>query len=260
MDKEQFWQIIDGARETAGGWQGMYEPLLTALSQLDTSEIMHWQGIFNEYQELSYKDKLWAAASVILNGCSDDGFDYFRGWLTAQGKEVFMNALADPDSLAGVEAVKMFGREVVSSEYMTPLKGYREESRFEKMLSVAAHAYESKPGSGDFYDDIGSYSLSGREKADIAGEIKYAADIGARWVGGDISREEQWEMYRQSFPRLYGVFYPPVSEAAAELERQDRFAEKESVIAKIREAKKNPPPRIPKEERGGHKKSHEPEV
>ncbi|WP_202610450.1 DUF4240 domain-containing protein [Herbidospora solisilvae] len=29
------------------------------------------------------------------------GFDYFRGWLIAQGRTVFHQALADPDSLAG---------------------------------------------------------------------------------------------------------------------------------------------------------------
>jgi hypothetical protein len=35
-------------------------------------------------------------------GCSDDGFEYFRGWLVAQGQQVYEAALADPDSLAKV--------------------------------------------------------------------------------------------------------------------------------------------------------------
>ncbi|EKC76209.1 hypothetical protein LEA_04821 [human gut metagenome] len=43
-------------------------------------------------------------SSVIKEyGCSDDGFIDFRAWLIAQGKEVYMNALRDPDTLADIE-------------------------------------------------------------------------------------------------------------------------------------------------------------
>ena len=38
-----------------------------------------------------------------MDGCSDDSFSYFRSWLIVQGKDVYMAALADPDSLADVE-------------------------------------------------------------------------------------------------------------------------------------------------------------
>jgi hypothetical protein len=54
----------------------------------------------------SYRGDLWGAAYLINGGASDDGFDYFRGWLIAQGREVFEAAVADPDSLAGVAAVR----------------------------------------------------------------------------------------------------------------------------------------------------------
>ena len=36
-------------------------------------------------------------------GCSDDGFIDFRAWLIAQGKEVYMDALREPDTLADAE-------------------------------------------------------------------------------------------------------------------------------------------------------------
>ncbi|MFF5497583.1 DUF4240 domain-containing protein [Streptomyces aquilus] len=39
-------------------------------------------------------------------GCSDDGFDYFRGWPIAQGREDFERATADPDALAELPAVR----------------------------------------------------------------------------------------------------------------------------------------------------------
>jgi len=232
MDKDQFWQIIDGARKEAGDWKGMREPLLGMLSELDVPDIIHWQQILDEYHDLAYKDKLWAAAAVMHNGCSDDGFIDFRGWLIAQGKEVYMNALTNPDSLAGLEAVQAFGREVCSSFY-TPLKGYGEAARFQKILSVASYAYESHTGDGDdFYDKIDAASLPDREKSDIAAEINYAPDIDAKWFDWDAAPGEIENAKRRLVPNLYSMFnQPPPPEISASTPR------KESVVAKIREAK-----------------------
>ena len=53
----------------------------------------------------SYRTPLWAAAYVINGGCSDDGFDYFRGWLIVQGRQVFERAVADPDALADLAVI-----------------------------------------------------------------------------------------------------------------------------------------------------------
>ena len=47
MDKKQFWRAIEDAREKAGRWQDMRDPLLEALSQLKAPEIIHWQLIFD---------------------------------------------------------------------------------------------------------------------------------------------------------------------------------------------------------------------
>jgi hypothetical protein len=49
---------------------------------------------------------LWAAAYVINGGCSDDGSDYFHGWLILQGKDVFERVVADPDSRAELPAIR----------------------------------------------------------------------------------------------------------------------------------------------------------
>ena len=52
------------------------------------------------YSSLADQYGLWTAASVMeRGGCTDDGFMDFRTWLVAQGKEVYMAALKDPDSL-----------------------------------------------------------------------------------------------------------------------------------------------------------------
>jgi hypothetical protein len=44
---------------------------------------------------------------VINRRCSDDGFDYFRSWLMLQGRETFGRAVAAPDSLADLAAVRL---------------------------------------------------------------------------------------------------------------------------------------------------------
>ena len=43
---------------------------------------------------------------MINGGCSDDGFDYFRGWLIVQGREVFEHVVADPDTLADLPVIR----------------------------------------------------------------------------------------------------------------------------------------------------------
>mgnify|MGYP000081487486 FL=1 len=39
---------------------------------------------------------------MVLGGCSDDGFDYFRFWLISRGRKIFDKALEDVDSLCDV--------------------------------------------------------------------------------------------------------------------------------------------------------------
>jgi hypothetical protein len=66
---------------------------------LSADEIIEFEGIFSEYFFSSYRWALWGAAYVIGGGCSDDSFDYFRGWLISRGEKVFNAALTDADAL-----------------------------------------------------------------------------------------------------------------------------------------------------------------
>jgi hypothetical protein len=43
---------------------------------------------------------------MINGGCSNDGFEDFRGWLIVQGHEVFERMIADPDTLADLPIVR----------------------------------------------------------------------------------------------------------------------------------------------------------
>jgi hypothetical protein len=54
----------------------------------------------------AYRSPLWAAAYVINGGCSDDGFECFRGWLIVQGRDVHERIVADPDALADLPIIR----------------------------------------------------------------------------------------------------------------------------------------------------------
>lgn len=179
MDTSAFWTIIDAARADAGNdWEDMLAPLQQRLSALEKADLMLWQQIFYEYHHLSYKNKLWAAAYIINGGCSDDGFDYFRGWLIAQGKRVFMDALRDPDSLAGVDSCEG-------------------DVEYEDILSAAMEVYfRAYTGGAREYDawsaELDAHPLPGAMAEEMKREIRYAEDIDKDWDDEDEDALAAW--------------------------------------------------------------------
>jgi hypothetical protein len=108
MDREQFWALIEAARTATGGdCQAQTAQLVAALRQRPVVEVLDWDHIQDELWVESYRRDLWGAAYLINGGCSDDGFDYFRGWLLGQGQAVWQAALAAPDSLADHPQVRV---------------------------------------------------------------------------------------------------------------------------------------------------------
>ena len=51
------------------------------LSRLEVDEIVAFDRFFLERVNEAYRTDLWEVAYLMNDGCSDDGFDYFRGWL-----------------------------------------------------------------------------------------------------------------------------------------------------------------------------------
>ncbi len=103
MDTSAFWNLVDRSRRASDGDpERQVEELGTLLDELTPAEIMQLHEIFYAYFDASYTWPLWGAAYVIGGGCSDDGFDYFRGWLISRGERVFSAAVADPDGLASL--------------------------------------------------------------------------------------------------------------------------------------------------------------
>lgn len=126
MTRDEFWSLIDTA--CAGDDPCEHaQATQKAPSQRSAADIVEFERHMAELLASSYTNNLWGAAYWINGGCSDDGFDYFRGWLITQGRTVFDNALADPDSLADVPALE-------------------EDVECEDILYVARSAHESVTG------------------------------------------------------------------------------------------------------------------
>ncbi|MFD6970277.1 DUF4240 domain-containing protein [Streptomyces sp. NPDC059979] len=132
MDKQTFWQLIETARADAAAHE-VAPRAAELLAGFPEAEIAAAQQVLWDLLAESYRSPLWAAAYVINGGCSDDGFDYFRGWLLTQGRATFDAALADPDSLAAHPAVREAAAEGL-------------ELWDEEALSIAWTAYEKATG------------------------------------------------------------------------------------------------------------------
>ncbi len=137
MDRDEFWTLIEAARAAGGGdCRQQTAHLVAALQQRSVDDILAFDRILHELMAESYRWDLWGAAYLINGGCSDDGFDYFRGWLLAQGRATWEAAVRDPDSLAAHPQIRAPDQQAG-----------REGSLWcEPILAVAYDAYEAVTG------------------------------------------------------------------------------------------------------------------
>ena len=109
MDRENFWGIVETARERAGAGAddrgAEDDPLPGALTdllveRLTADEILAFVDVAGDVANDAYAWPVWGAAHLVEGGCSDDGFRDFRDGLVLAGRAVFERTLADPDTLA----------------------------------------------------------------------------------------------------------------------------------------------------------------
>ncbi|MFC7267263.1 DUF4240 domain-containing protein [Streptomyces lutosisoli] len=109
MNKQQFWELIATARDRVldpHESESVAREAASLLANRPAEEIVAAEQVLWDLMVKSYTNPLWAAAYIANGGCSDDGFDYFRGWLIAQGREVFERVVADPDALVELPIVQ----------------------------------------------------------------------------------------------------------------------------------------------------------
>ena len=165
-----FWNLIERTKHKAfRDVEEQAEILTEILSERPLEDIIEFGRILKYFHALSYKSDLWAAAYIIQGGCSDDMFDYFRAWLIAQGKDVFENAVENPETLT----------RIISLEEAEEIDG-------ECMLYVANKAYQRKTGNS-------------REKfLDLQGVVKFP-ELEFDW-------NEEDDSLKNKFPKLYKKF------------------------------------------------------
>lgn len=174
---ETFWSLIDQAKEHSDqGSRGASQWLKERLMDLGEDQAVAFNNISDLYQYQADQFGLWTAATVIDENCSSTrGFKDFRLWLVSQGREVYMAALKDPDSLADAPDYQ--------SEQCNPLA---------KMGSIA---YKELTGEDIryFYDNY-EYEELGRE---VQRSIVYGEGIGYPY---------EWPDVPHYLPQLYNKF------------------------------------------------------
>jgi len=133
MDNDTFWKLVEQSRRGAADVDEQLEKLHAFVRELDPQGILEFDRCFHECVRDAFRGDLWAVAYILNGGCSDDGFDYFLGWLIAQGRLYYEAALKNPER-AG-DRVEL--GDIVECG---------------RIWSVAARAYEDKTGKTDFYE------------------------------------------------------------------------------------------------------------
>ncbi|KUF15350.1 DUF4240 domain-containing protein [Streptomyces silvensis] len=134
MDETEFWEIVDSTREAAeGDPEDQAELVVDKLLEYDPDSVLDFARHFEARYNRAYRWDLWGAAWILLDGASDDAFDYFRCWLIGQGREVFEGAVHDPDSLA--ELLDDFDDEIDGDGEEL---GYAADEAYERMTGVVA--------------------------------------------------------------------------------------------------------------------------
>jgi Protein of unknown function (DUF4240) len=109
VDKNEFWNLIDEARARVADpsdAERVVNEASARLARRPVSEIVSAAQAFWDVMADSYRVDLWGAAYLINGGCSDDGFEYFRGWLIVQGHGTHERIVADPDALADLPDIR----------------------------------------------------------------------------------------------------------------------------------------------------------
>lgn len=100
-DDDRWWDLIERAGEDAEDPDEQTELLHDLLvDELNADEILEFDTFVHEKLRDAYRGDLWAVAYIMNGGCSDDGFDYFCGWLIAKGKKHYEAALVNPEDAA----------------------------------------------------------------------------------------------------------------------------------------------------------------
>ncbi|MEX1014949.1 MAG: DUF4240 domain-containing protein [Candidatus Paceibacterota bacterium] len=130
MNELVFWEIIEQSKEESRDFSHQIELLITKLSSLNESQIVEFEYRFREALSESARYNIMAAAKIINDYVSDDSFLYFRCRLIAEGKELFYNAIENPEVIAenNIQELEFGGEEMLYVADQTFIKRFGEDT------------------------------------------------------------------------------------------------------------------------------------
>ena len=143
-----FWKIIEQAKKDSSNWKSRPEKLKIILMNHSPKDIIRFNKDYHNKLIQAYCWDLWGAAYLINDGCSDDGFYYWRSFLISEGKSVYEAALDDPDSLAELDDIKYAELE----EYCYSIDKAYKELTSNEIPEEENIAYPNEPA-GDKWDE-----------------------------------------------------------------------------------------------------------
>lgn len=177
MTKNEFWSLIDAVNAKVAhiDQAALYRKTKQALLQLSQEDILDWHLIKDKYISAAYRNDLWAASAALGAHYTDDGFIDFRHWLLSFGRQVFIDALRDPDSLALLNT---------EGEYLNFERyGYVANEAFDSLI------FKNQKGKDSIirwpsalYTRLESYQLDPETVAEINAELPQRPDIDDKWT------------------------------------------------------------------------------
>lgn len=175
-----FWTLLAQAKDFCGGVQGEAAYWLKEqLLEIGPEQALCFYSILQGYMKLADQFGLWNAATLMMeSGCYADEFESFRAWLIFQGKETYLAALKDPDSLADIPD--------------------RKDCQFEDLLHISEAAYDRLTGQMPqvVIDSKAQRRLAAKLKKDIV----YNEEIGY---------PHEWSEVAAYLPRLTALYTTP---------------------------------------------------
>jgi hypothetical protein len=102
LDEEIYWKIIAESLSATTNQEDQELYLINEIEKLSPADIIGFRLRTDKLLFDTYNQKLWCAAYIMNNGCTDGGFEYFRCWLISRGKEAFYKTKLEPDYLVNL--------------------------------------------------------------------------------------------------------------------------------------------------------------
>ena len=188
----EFWALIEQARTDASGDNGAWPAasavgaaLVDRLVPLPPKRIVEFQHCYDETASHAHQWRVCAAAFLIWNRVSDDGFSDFQAGLVGLGQDAFEQVVADPDMLADHPAVRLIAAGTIDR---FTLAG-------EAIQFAAAQAYERRTDDADeFWAALDDRPATGDE------------DTPGRPWSGRFGGPEDTARIPSRLPRLHALF------------------------------------------------------